>query len=113
MKGKWLCWALVAALLTGCATQRINWNNRIGTYTLDQAILDFGPPDKEARLSDGRLVAEWISHYSTGTSYAWGTGFYGYPGGVQFVQTSGPGIYEDKLRLTFTTNNLLVGWSKN
>jgi hypothetical protein len=40
-----------------------------------------------------------------------GGGFYNRPGGG-FYETS-PSYYERKLRLTFTTNNVLSAWSKN
>lgn len=103
---------VAAVLLAGCATQRVNWNARVGHYTFDQAVMDYGPPDKQAKLSDGRRVAEWISRYYNGSSIAVGTGFWGYPGSVGIVQTT-PNYYESKLRLTFTTNNFLAGWSKN
>ena len=99
-------------LLTGCVTHRVDWNARIGSYTYDQAVTEFGPPDKQAKLSDGKLVAEWISRYSSGSSVVVGTGFYGSPGGVGVVQTT-PSYYESKLRLTFATNNVLTAWSKN
>ncbi len=112
MKQNWIWLALVTLLAAGCVTQRINWNARIGTYTFDQAIIDFGPPDKQAKLSDGRRVAEWISHYSSGGTVMFGTALYNYPGGVGFVQTTGPEYYETKLRLTFTTNDVLAAWSK-
>jgi hypothetical protein len=102
----------VAILFAGCATTRVNWNTRVGSYTLDQAIVELGPPDKKAVLSDGRTVAEWISRFSNGSSVLIGTGIYGYPGGG-FVQTTGPTYYESKLRLTFTTNNVLAAWSKD
>jgi hypothetical protein len=102
---------LAAGLLAGCATQRIDWNARVGSYTFDQAVTDFGPPDKQAKLSDGRLVAEWISRYYNSSSVVVGTGFYGYPGGVGIVQTT-PNYYESKLRLTFATNNVLAAWAK-
>jgi len=98
-------------LLAGCATHRVDWSTRVGHYTYDQAVMDYGPPDKQAHLTDGRLVAEWISRYSNGSSVAVGTGFYGYPGSVGFVQTT-PTYYESKLRLTFTTNNVLAAWTK-
>ena len=107
-----LLFAAVAMLLTGCATHRIDWNARVGSYNFDQAVTDFGPPDKQAKLSDGRLVAEWISRYSNSGVISIGTGFYGYPGSVGFVQTT-PSYYESKLRLTFNTNNVLAAWSKN
>ena len=108
----WIWLALAALLVAGCATQRINWNARIGTYTFDQAVIDFGPPDKQAKLSDGRVVAEWISHYSSGGAVVFGAGLYNYRGGGGFVQTTGPEYYESKLRLTFTTNDVLSAWSK-
>lgn len=99
-------------LLAGCATHRIDWNARVGSYNFDQAVTEFGPPDKQAKLSDGKVVAEWVTRYSTAGTVAVGTGFYGYPGGVGFVQTT-PSYYESKLRLTFATNNVLAAWSKN
>jgi hypothetical protein len=51
---------LLGLLVAGCASgKKIDWNTRVGSYTMDQAILEFGPPDKQAELSDGSLVAEW------------------------------------------------------
>src|ERR1700739_758755 len=101
---KLFAFTAVVLLLAGCATS-VNWNARIGAYTLDQAVIDLGPPDKQARLSDGRKVAEWVSHYGTGGSTAIASGLWGYPGGVGFIQTTGPTYYESKLRLIFATNN--------
>jgi hypothetical protein len=98
-------------LLAGCVTHRIDWNSRVGAYTMDQAITELGPPDKQARLSDGRLVAEWISRYYNGGSAIIGPGYYGYPGGVSVIQTP-PSYYESKLLLTFGTNNVLAAWAK-
>ena len=102
----------VLVLVTGCATHRVDWNSRIGNYTFDQAIVELGPPDKQAKLSDGKTVAEWITRYSNGGSIAIGTGFYRYPASVGVVQTS-PSYYERKLRLTFNPNNVLTAWSRN
>ncbi len=107
-----LLFAAVAVLFAGCVTHRIDWNARVGSYNFDQAVTEFGPPDKQAKLSDGRLVAEWITRYSSGGTVVVGSGYYGYPGGVGLVQTT-PSYYENKLRLTFATNNVLAAWSKN
>ena len=49
-----------ALLLAGCATHKIDWSVRAGNYTYDQAVMEFGPPDKLAKLSDGTTVAEWL-----------------------------------------------------
>ena len=36
----------LALLVAGCASTKINWNARVGEYTFDQAVLDYGPTDK-------------------------------------------------------------------
>ncbi|HTX22922.1 MAG TPA: hypothetical protein VMD27_13820 [Candidatus Aquilonibacter sp.] len=53
--------ALAALMLAGCATEQIDWTPRIGHYTYSQAVKDYGPPDKSAKLSDGSTVAEWMT----------------------------------------------------
>ena len=106
--------AVVLAVFTGCATHRVDWNARIGVYTYDQAVTELGPPDKKATLTDGSTVAEWITHYyGNNTGVAVGTGFYGGPGSVGFIQSTGPAPYDAKLRLSFSTNNVLTKWTKN
>jgi hypothetical protein len=109
---KFLAAVLLAVGITGCVTHRINWAGRIGNYSFDQAIVDMGPPDKQAKLSDGRVVAEWITRYHGGGTVMLGGGFYSRPGGLGFVETT-PSDYESKLRLTFSTNNVLAGWSRD
>jgi hypothetical protein len=100
----------MVVVFAGCATHRIDWTARIGHYTYDQAVTELGPPDKQAKLTDGRVVAEWITRYNNGTTVFVGSGFY--PGRVGYVQTVGPSYYEDRLRLTFATNHVLSDWSK-
>src|ERR1043165_595346 len=101
-----------ALLLSGCAsTKKIDWNSRIGTYTFDQAVTDLGPPDKQAKTSDGKTVAEWITRRSGGSSISFGTGFYGSHSAVGMGHTVGSGYREDFLRLTFDAENKLNSWS--
>lgn len=104
---------LLLTLLTGCLSPRVDWNARIGHYTFDQAVVELGPPDKTARLSDNRLVAEWITHTSSGASVSYGMGYYRYPWGPTMVQTVGPTYYERHFRLTFSPENVLQSWSRN
>jgi hypothetical protein len=74
------CTVALVLLSTGCASSRINWNERIGTYTFDQAILDFGPPDKQATLQDGSIVAEWLTQRGYSHVYPrFGYGYHNYP----------------------------------
>ena len=111
----WKFFLCVAVLvIAGCATGRVDWSTRVGSFTFDQAVIELGPPDKQAKLSDGKTVADWVSRYSGGPSVSVGTGFYGgYPGSVGVVQTyNRPDYYESKLRLTFNTNNVLENWAR-
>jgi hypothetical protein len=107
----WLFPVLLAALLAGCATEKIDWPSRIGTYTYDQAVLDLGPPDKWAKLQDGAIVAEWLT--ARGYSYvATGVGFgypYWYGPYYPTYVTSAPDYF---LRLTFDPNGKLTAWKR-
>ena len=105
---------LATALITGCKTTKpIDWNSRVGTYTFDQAVTDFGPPDKQTTLSDGKLVAQWITHRNGGSSFSVGTGFYTGGVGVGVGQTTGSAYPDRILTLTFGADGKLVAWSKN
>ena len=98
----------VALWLTGCATQRVDWAARIGHYTYEQAVLDLGPPDKQAKLADRTIVAEWLT--DSGSTYAYGApGPYGpfYPGPVSTYTT--PSRF---VRLTFGPNGQLTAWKR-
>ncbi len=98
----------VTVWLAGCATTRVDWNARVGHYTYDQAVTELGPPDKQAKLADGGIVAEWL--INRGSTYIYGTpgpyGFY-YTGPVT-AQTT-PSRF---LRLTFGADGQLAAWKK-
>lgn len=102
---------MTALLLAGCVTQRVDWDSRVGHYTYDQAVTEFGPPDKQARLTDGCVVAEWISRSYDGSTRIIGGGFYGDPGSGVIINEP-PMYYENTLQLTFATNNVLAAWVK-
>ena len=105
---------LVTAVLIGCkSTPKVDWDNRIGHYTYDQAVADLGVPDKTATLSDGRIVAEWITRRSGGSAFSFGVGSFGHHTGVGVSQTVGTGGQTHGLRLTFDPNGTLAGWSRN
>ncbi|HZF02103.1 MAG TPA: hypothetical protein VE344_09440 [Methylomirabilota bacterium] len=57
---KWFLITLMMLTLAGCATQRINWQTRVGNYNYDQAVREYGPPDKHEKLSDGTIIADWL-----------------------------------------------------
>ena len=47
-------------LFAACATTKVDWNSRVGLYTFDDAIGEMGVPDRQATLTDGSTVAEWL-----------------------------------------------------
>jgi hypothetical protein len=107
------CFQLMACLcvtlwLAGCATQRVDWAARIGHYSYEQAVLDMGPPDKQAKLADSTIVAEWLT--DRGGTYAYSTpGPYGpfYSGSFSTYTT--PGRF---VRLTFGPTGQLTAWKR-
>jgi hypothetical protein len=107
--------ALSGLVFAGCKTRpKVDWNSRVGNYTYDQAVSELGPPDKSAKLSDGKTVAEWISHsHRGGFSFGVGTGFYGGHSSVGVGQSIGTGYGDKVLRLTFGLDNKLLSWSGN
>ena len=105
---------LLAGLLAGCASvDRVNWKARVGTYSYDDAVKEFGPPDKKETLSDGTIVSEWIlerAQLGPGPGFGWGGGYgwgrYGRPyRGSVWVESQG--FPEQLLRLQFGADGKL------
>ena len=96
----------LALFLTACATTKIDWQSRVGNYTYDQAVLEFGPPDKDATLGDGARVSEWL--LSRGRSHGSYATYMGR--GVVYVNNDvSPDYY---LRLTFDPSGKLQSFRK-
>jgi len=105
--GRILPQLLAAILIAGCATQRIDWEGRVGHYSYDQAVKDLGPPAKSATLTDGTIVAEWMTQrgYSQGSAgFAYG---YGYP--YNYYPPPTPDCF---IRLTFDSAGRLQSWKR-
>jgi hypothetical protein len=109
---RWFASLICVLLLAGCATTKVDWAGRVGHYTYDQAVLELGPPDKQARLEDGTIVADWLTY--RGYSYAY-PGFrfgdypYWYPGPGLPASGGAPNYY---VRLTFGPDGKLRAWKK-
>ncbi len=112
---RWVGLLGLTLLLSGCATSRIDWAGRVGNYTYDQAITELGPPEREAKLSDGTIVADWLTRRGYRYSYPIGAypwhcppWYYGpfYP---TYVDSYMPDYY---LRLTFGPDGKLKAWKK-
>lgn len=56
---KAIVYAIVVISLAGCAG--VNWQDRTGTYSLDDAKREYGPPDNCDKLSSGESVCAWTT----------------------------------------------------
>lgn len=107
---RWLLLLTLLAVVAGCAT-KVDWAGRVGKYTYDQAVTELGPPDKQAKLDDGTIVADWITYRSRTQNVAVVGGYAGgYYGGPVTTTTMNPPDYY--LRLTFGPDGELKSWKK-
>lgn len=113
--GAWL-----ALAVTGCASKKIDWAARVGSYSYDDAVRELGPPDKSAKLTDGATVADWLTARGMQTATTFGPagpfyGRYGYGrygwGGPGYVVMDPPSP-DRFLRLTFDPQGKLASWQK-
>jgi hypothetical protein len=104
---------LLVMVNPGCSsTPKPDWNQRVGSYTFDDAVRELGPPVSSIRLQDGSTVAEWFLKYGSQVSFGFGTSMYGGGGAVgvgQTVTTPPKGHY---LRLIFGPDGKLQRWEK-
>jgi hypothetical protein len=99
--------ALLVLLFAGCASNKVNWDTRVGNYTYDQALAEFGPPAKMSMLSDQSKIAEWRTQPRSRMSVGTGIGSAG--AGVS-APVAGGGV--PALRLTFGPDGILKSWGK-
>jgi hypothetical protein len=110
--GGWIA-ALALCLGAGCATNKVDWAGRVGGYTFDQAVVELGPPDKQAKLSDGVIVAEWLTRRGRSGGYSVASGYYGHRGHPYYAPAYyEPGTPDHFLRLSFGRDGRLTAWKK-
>ena len=105
--------ALAVAFLTGCATRPpIDWNSRVGNYTYVQAVTELGPPNRQVKLSDGKVESKWFIQPPVSPRFNSGMSYYGNHG-FGAGQAIGSGLNSQMLQLTFGADGKLAAWSKN
>lgn len=94
---------------------KVNWGERVGTYTYDQALADLGKPMAVGESSVGR-TAEWVLKRSPRMSFGFGVGGGSYGGGsgvgVGVGSSVSPPPHGETLRLTFDKAGKLIEWTK-
>lgn len=107
--------ACIVGLGSGCASNKIDWASRVGSYTYDDAVRELGPPDKAAKLSDGSTVADWLTARGMRTATTYGSfGHYPYRygwGGPAYTVVDPPSP-DRFMRLTFDPQGVLASWER-
>ncbi len=101
-------------LLAGCAsTPTVDWDSRVGNYTLTQARTDLGPPSESHSLPDGGTSGEWLTRLGTampaassGMDSGMRAGGVYQPGGMP----TGMGSKSEYVHLMFDASGKLVKW---
>lgn len=90
----------------GCASskKKVDWESRVGSFRYDEAVIEMGPPDKEARLTDGTIVAQWL----TRRGYSFRSYQLLYGGWIQ--STDNPPGPDQFITLTFSAEGVLKSW---
>ena len=109
----WLAGLVLCMALTGCVTApEVDWDARLGTYTRDMALADFGQPARIQKLSDGSELLEWT--WSNATQNQWP----GQPVSRESIYNDSPGSRGHPpatrvLDLTFGSDGKLVDWFRS
>ena len=97
------------------ADQKIRWDERIGTYTYDQAFAELGKPSVLTESNEGR-TAEWVLRRSPQMSFGFGVGGGSYGShsgmGVGVGSSVSPPPSGEYLQLPFDPAGKLTGWSR-
>ncbi|HTR41031.1 MAG TPA: hypothetical protein VMH87_05400 [Pseudomonadales bacterium] len=105
---------LALFIFIGCVTP-INWQARVGVYTFDQAVADYGPPMASATLSDRSTVCDWMTRSGSVVvnpgpyPYPYYGRGYGGPAYGGYTATTFPARF---LRLTFAPDGKLKAWKE-
>lgn len=101
--------------LSRSEASKVNWSERVGTYTYDEALADLGKPMAVGESSAGR-TAEWVLKRSPRMSFGFGVGGGSYGGGsgvgVGVGSSVSPPPSGENLRLTFDKTGKLTEWAK-
>jgi hypothetical protein len=121
MKLAWLSFIVVVFLTGSCASgpktnvKGIDWGSRIGTYTYEEALAEFGQPGVISESSEG-IIAEWVVRRSPMVSFGFGFGGGGYghhtDTGVGVGTSVSPPPSGEYLHLRFDKNGKLAESSR-
>lgn len=121
MRTKILLSVVLLLALPACSSRpkvnwnAINWNERVGHYTYDQALTELGKPAGVIESNEGR-VAEWTIKRSAQMSFGVGVGAGSYGGNTAAgggVGTSvSPRPRGEYMRLQFGADGVLKRWER-
>ncbi|MCU0786722.1 MAG: hypothetical protein MUC91_00790 [Verrucomicrobia bacterium] len=111
----WTLIGVVAALtLIGCTTtSSAKWDDRVGTYTWDEAVAELGEPTRVSNLAGGVKVGEWITTRGLTGPTENPPPLYTRDEIITPNETRGWSAPDKVLRLMFTPDGKLLDWKRN
>jgi len=102
----WLSVSLACLTLLfvgGCKSKpsTVQWDNRVGLYTYDMAVDEFGSPNNEAVLGDGTQLCQWLIRRRSSSTYKILYGSW---------LDDGEEKMDEFLTLSFDSKGVLRGW---
>jgi hypothetical protein len=75
-------------------------------------VTELGPPNRQVKLSDGKVESKWFVQPLAGPRFNSGMSYYG-DNDFGAGQAIGTDLNSQMLQLTFDPNGKLTAWSKN
>lgn len=112
---QWRCNVCLLGMLlfVGCASPSIQWDERVGVYTWDDALMELGEPILVTDLEGGVRSAEWVTERSIGSSNQTDVPAYLRGETTRTDELRGLSAPPRVLRLSFTPDGKLLDWSRN
>lgn len=104
----------VVILAAGCATPpSVNWDERVGTYSWQDALAELGQPTLVTNMEGGVKVAEWVKARGPQSPGEDTLPTYTRAEVVTPNDTAGMFAPDKVLRLMFTPDGKLIDWDRN
>lgn len=116
---KTIFWFCLVAMMVGCTSNKsakanvstIPWNDRVGSYTYDEAVKELGKPALLSETESG-TTAEWTIKRGHPMSVGLGIGSFGRNAGVGLGTGVPMPSHGEYLRLRFGKDGKLTEWAK-
>lgn len=105
---------LLCCFWSGCASAPLkDWDSRVGTFTLADALKELGPPSENTKQPDGSKSVSWMTQRDERrTTLGIGTGISSAGSAAGIAQPMAPQPHDQYLELSFDKDGKLTAWKR-